>query len=367
MNVRYSPALEAINHIIFAAGGGTNPLISISTLLDQIARQLNVDAVAVLLRSSPAVLRFAAGRGFHTGDIQQLDVELADGYAGRAFLNHEIAGISDLGLYGDNSKRYDLLVAEEFKSYYVAPLFATNHDLGVLEVFHHLPMSPRLEWLEFVWFLAQNLAQALQSAQLPENGMPLPASQEIPYQGMIEGWVRALDMCDGETVNHTWRVTELTRQLAEAIGVPANELVHYTYGALLHDIGKLGVPNEMLNKPGPLTDAEWQIMHQHPEYAYQWLKPIPCLQPALDIPLYHHEKWDGSGYPGGLVRDEIPLAARIFAVVDVWDALQSDRPYRKAWSQSQALDYIKQQAGKHFDPQVVEAFLNFVLRNPSQG
>ncbi len=177
------------------------------------------------------------------------------------------------------------------------------------------------------------------------------------YDTTLEGWSRAMDLRDKETEGHTQRVTDLTARLARELGVPDADLVHMRRGALLHDIGKMGVPDGILLKPGPLTDAEWAVMRKHPVYAYELLLPIVYLQPALDIPYCHHEKWDGTGYPQGLKGEEIPFAARIFAVVDVWDALTSDRPYRPAWTRGMALDYIRQQAGKSFDPKVVEAFI----------
>jgi len=152
-------------------------------------------------------------------------------------------------------------------------------------------------------------------------------------------------------------VTELTLKLAESMGISKQDLVHVRRGALLHDIGKLGVPDQILLKPDKLTNEEWEIMHQHPNYALEMLKPISYLRPALDIPYCHHEKWDGSGYPRGLKGEQIPLMARIFAVVDVWDALTSDRPYRPAWTEEKALEYIREQAGLHFDPDIVDAFL----------
>jgi HD-GYP domain-containing protein (c-di-GMP phosphodiesterase class II) len=145
------------------------------------------------------------------------------------------------------------------------------------------------------------------------------------------------------------------------VDIEADELEHVYRGALLHDIGKMGIPDRILRKPGPLTGEEWEIMHRHPVYAYQWLSPIRYLRLALDIPYCHHEKWDGTGYPRGLKGEEIPLAARIFAVVDVWDALCSDRPYRKAWPEKKALEHIREQSGTHFDPQVVELFLQEVM------
>jgi putative nucleotidyltransferase with HDIG domain len=167
-----------------------------------------------------------------------------------------------------------------------------------------------------------------------------------------------MDMRDHETEGHTLRVTQKSMELARAMGLADEALAQIRRGALLHDIGKMGVPDGILLKPSPLTDDEWLLMKRHPSMAYEMLASVTYLRPALDIPYCHHEKWDGTGYPRGLKRDEIPLGARIFAVVDVWDALTSDRPYRKAWSKQQALEYIRLQSGKHFDPQAVEAFLD---------
>jgi putative two-component system response regulator len=176
------------------------------------------------------------------------------------------------------------------------------------------------------------------------------------YEATIEGWSRAMDLRDRETEGHSRRVTDLTLRLAMAYGMNSEELVHVRRGALLHDMGKLSVPDSILHKPDMLTDEEWIIMRTHPQLAYNMLYPIEYLHPALDIPYCHHEKWDGSGYPRGLKGDQIPLAARLFAVVDVWDALTSNRPYRRAWTNENALAYIKEQSGKHFDPQIVDLF-----------
>ena len=180
------------------------------------------------------------------------------------------------------------------------------------------------------------------------------------YEATIEGWSHAMDLRDRETEGHSQRVTELTLRLAMANGVDTQELIHIRRGALLHDMGKLGIPDSILHKPDTLTAEEWDLMHQHPRVAYNMLHPIEYLRPALDIPYCHHEKWDGSGYPRGLKGDEIPLAARLFTVVDVWDALTSDRPYRRAWTNENALAYIKEQSGKHFDPQIVDLFFRVI-------
>ncbi len=176
------------------------------------------------------------------------------------------------------------------------------------------------------------------------------------YDATIEGWSRAMDLRDKETEGHTQRVTELTLRLCNMLGMDHESLLHVRRGALLHDIGKLGVPDSILNKNGSLTTEEWEIMKKHTVYAYEMISPIEYLHPALDIPYCHHEKWDGSGYPRGLKGEEIPLVARLFSVVDVWDALTSDRPYRAAWDKQKTLEHIKNESGKHFDPKAVELF-----------
>jgi len=180
------------------------------------------------------------------------------------------------------------------------------------------------------------------------------------YEATIEGLSHALDLRDRETEGHSRRVTELTVQLAKAMGISEGEITHYRRGALLHDMGKIGVPDSILHKPDTLTEEEWVIMRKHPRLAYDMLYPIEYLRPALDIPFSHHEKWDGSGYPRGLKGEGIPMSARLFAIADVWDALTSDRPYRAAWSEEEALAYIREQADKHFDPKVVELFFNVI-------
>jgi putative nucleotidyltransferase with HDIG domain len=184
----------------------------------------------------------------------------------------------------------------------------------------------------------------------------------LSYDATIEGWSNTLDLRDKETEGHTQRVTALTVELARAMGIPEADLIYVRWGALLHDIGKMGVPDHILLKSDELTDKEWEIMRQHPLHAYMLLSRIDFLHPALDIPRYHHEKWDGSGYPEGLKGEQIPLTARIFATVDVWDALTSDRPYRKAWSREKALEYVIGQSGQYFDPQVVEKFVKLVQK-----
>lgn len=183
---------------------------------------------------------------------------------------------------------------------------------------------------------------------------------EHAYDVTIEGWAKALELRDEETEGHSRRVVEMTLKLAAAMGMDDEELEQVQRGAVLHDVGKMGVPDNILLKPGPLDDNEWDTMRQHPQMAHDWLADIDYLAPALAIPYCHHERWDGSGYPQGLSGHDIPLPARIFAVVDVFDALCSNRPYRQAWSRQEAIDHIRDQAGKQFDPAVVRHFLDIM-------
>jgi HD-GYP domain-containing protein (c-di-GMP phosphodiesterase class II) len=188
------------------------------------------------------------------------------------------------------------------------------------------------------------------------------SNQEISqaYDTTLEGWARALELRDRETEGHTRRVTELTMRLARYMKINEDELVNINRGVLLHDIGKMGVPDQILRKTGPLNETEWDEMRKHPQYAFELLAPINYLRPALDIPYCHHEHWDGSGYPRGLKGTQIPLSARIFSIVDIWDALLSDRPYRTAWPKNKVVEYLKDISGTHLDPDIVQAFLKML-------
>ncbi len=197
---------------------------------------------------------------------------------------------------------------------------------------------------------------AERTGELAEANQRLQAA----YDATIEGWSRALDLRDNETRGHSQRVTDITLRLARTLGIADDDLLHIRRGALLHDIGKMGVPDRILLKSGPLDDDEWDTMRRHPLYALEMLHPIVFLHPALDIPYCYHEQWGGGGYPRGLQREDIPLSARIFAVVDVWDALRSDRPYRRAWPEERVRAHIHSLSGTHFDPEIVGAFLGMM-------
>jgi putative nucleotidyltransferase with HDIG domain len=271
-----------------------------------------------------------------------------------------VVRIYDLANNLDELTRSTSLTSEGFKSYFAIPLIVKGQVKGVLEVFHRSFLSPDNEWTNFAETMANQAAITIDNIQLFEGVQKSNMELAIAYDATIAGWSHAMDLRDKETEGHSQRVTEMTVRLARQMGIDSQELVHIRRGALLHDIGKLGVPDQILHKPGKLTEEEQEIMRQHPIYALNMLTPIHHLRPALDIPFCHHEKWDGTGYPRGLTGEQIPLSARLFAIVDVWDALGSDRPYRKAWSNEQILEYIQDESGKHFDPQVVSAFLKLI-------
>lgn len=250
------------------------------------------------------------------------------------------------------------VAAYQLRSILCVPLKLKDDLIGVLYVDNraHAGIFKEND-LELISGFADQAAVAIDSARLFEDLQESHRELELAYQATLEGWVRALDLRDKETEGHTQRVTILTERLARSMGVEGDALINITRGALLHDIGKMAIPDGILLKPGQLTDDERMLIQKHPVYAYQMLSPIAFLIPAIDIPYCHHEKWDGSGYPRGLRGKEIPFAARIFPVIDVWDALTSNRPYRKALPQYEVRQRIKNDSGKHFDPVVVDAFM----------
>jgi|GEM_PF-2718616 len=249
-----------------------------------------------------------------------------------------------------------------------APLVADGHWLGTLEVMDQAPRAFSDEQRQGLLALARQVMALLDLRRVTADRNAVArqlahanAELNAAYDATLESLARALDLRDKEVDGHLARVADITVRLARGLGVPEAEWVHLRRGALLHDIGKMVIPDSVLLKPSALNDDEWAVMHKHPTYAYEMLSPIPLLRPALDIPLCHHERWDGEGYPRQLKGEAIPLAARIFSVVDVWDALRSDRPYRTGWSEARVRDYIQKRAGADFDPDVVEAFLKLEL------
>jgi PAS domain S-box-containing protein len=333
---------------------------TLEALLERISEQLHVDATSVLLVNRHThMLDIAASRGLISAVNSAVVVRPDEGMAGVAFLTHRPVAIPNLRAEQMNNSR-DRQLASVYSAYFALPLRARGEVKGVLEIMLKQPFEPDPQWWVFVEALAMQAAIAIDTAALFEQLQHAHAELTHSYDATIEGWSRALDLRDHETEGHSARVTELSLQLARRMRLQPEDLDHIRRGALLHDIGKMGVPDRILLKPGLLSTDEWEVMRLHPTHAYKWLAPIPFLHPALSIPYAHHEKWDGTGYPRGLKGEQIPLAARIFAVVDVWDALRSSRPYRSAWPEEQVVAHIRALSGTHFDPKVVETFLELL-------
>lgn len=279
----------------------------------------------------------------------------------RAIKGGQPVVVADIARGAFSPAEKDIIRARRLRSMLYVPLVVGEDAEGVIvvgtaDVARHYSD----EDVDLCRTLSAQIALAIANARLFERVQLAAAELRCAYDATLEGWSLALELRDEETSGHTERAAALTIELAEMLGIPECELAHVRRGALLHDIGKMAVPDAILLKPGSLTEDEWAVMRRHPEYARTFLSQIEYLEPALDIPYCHHERWNGSGYPRGLKGEEIPLAARIFAVIDVFDALTSDRPYRQAWTHEEALEHIKTQAGTHFDPEVVEAFLERV-------
>jgi PAS domain S-box-containing protein/putative nucleotidyltransferase with HDIG domain len=352
--------LQTLHSIDTAISANLDLGVILEVLLTHGVAQLNVDAACVLLLNPHThILEFAAGKGFRTKEIRSTRLRMGEGLPGKVALERIVLHVPNL--LNDKNILRKYLLDEGFVSYQAAPLVAKGQLQGVLEIFNRKAMERDEEQTEFLETLAIQAAIAIDNSQLFSDLQRSNFELEMAYDATIEGWSRALELRDQETEGHTLRVTDMTVRLAQELSVSSEELIHIRRGALLHDIGKMGVPDRILLKPGKLDGEEWEIMKRHTNYAYEMLWPIEFLRPAIDIPYGHHERWDGTGYPRQLKAEQIPLSARLFAVADVWDALTSDRPYRKAWPEQKALAYITTNAGKHFDPRVVELF--FILRN----
>ena len=353
--------LDALRRIDTAIAGSFDLRLMLNVLLEQATTLLGMDAACVmLLDPCTLTLETAASRGFRTPMSRAPRIRLGESFAGRAALERKSIMAIDPEQISGSPSFTALWSVESFAAYACVPLIVKGEVKGVLEVFHRSPRSDDDEWRGFLETLAAQAAIAIDNAQLFKHLQHSNLELSLAYDCTIEGWSRALDLRDRETEGHTLRVAEVTEQLARARGVGDTELVHIRRGALLHDIGKMGVPDAILLKPGPLTAAEWEIMRRHPQFAHDMLAPIAYLRHALDIPYCHHEKWDGSGYPRGIAGEHIPVAARLFAVVDVWDALRSDRPYRQGWRDDQVQEYLLAESGRHFDPHAVDLFLHTI-------
>jgi len=359
--------LASLREIDYAISVNTDFYPMAEVILHQTRQHLGVDAVQIwAVEPGLSRLEFLLAEGLRKNPPAKTLYPIGEGLPGTVALTLHPLAISDLQQWSavNSAVECQSYLEEGFLAYIGLPIVVKGRLGGVIELCQRSPLTSLAaqepQWLSFAKTIASQTALAMENAQLFRELNNTLMQLSLSYDETLEGWAKAVELRDRETAGHSDRVTEWTLKLALALGVEKEQLIHVRRGAILHDIGKIGVPDTILLKEGALTPEEWQIIRQHPVFAYEVLRSIRFLQPALDIPYCHHEKWDGSGYPRGLKGEEIPLAARIFAVVDVWDALTSDRPYRKAWSPAEAREYLQSQAGKHFDPRVVDVFLQLL-------
>jgi PAS domain S-box-containing protein/putative nucleotidyltransferase with HDIG domain len=362
--IRNLATINAINTTIITR---TDLDLMITNVVEEIAKNLSVDATDLLVYDEHALtLTCTAQYGFRSpAGHKKTVLRVGEGYAGDAALKRKTVRIDDL----KDSTKVDKVPKrwkdEDFLSYYGIPLLVKGELKGILEIFHRSDEKRTQNWISTLEALAQQAAIAIDNHFLLDALRGSNMELELAYETTLEGWARALELRDYETKGHTDRVAKLALELARELNVKGEDLTHIRRGALLHDIGKIAISDTILLKEGNCTPEEWEIIQQHPQYGYDMLKEVKYLKPSLDIVLYHHEKWDGSGYPAGLAGENIPFSARIFAIIDVWDALLSNRPYHKAWGREKALAYIQKESGKHFEPRMVTAF-NKIIRGENE-
>lgn len=329
----------------------------LSEVMDRLIALMKAERGFLMLKDSHGKLEVQVARGMDRVDLNEEQFAISRTIAYRVAQTGEViltTNAQDDPRFGNQFS----IAAYHLLSILCAPLKIKDDLIGVIYVDNRVHTGIfRQSDHALISAFANQAAVAIDNARLFDDLQASHEELEIAYQATLEGWVRALDLRDKETEGHTKRVTALTERLAKKLGVGEDALVHITRGALLHDIGKMAIPDGILLKPGDLSPEERSIVQQHPIYAYEMLSPIKFLVPALDIPYCHHEKWNGSGYPRGLKGEEIPFAARIFTVVDVWDALVSDRPYRRGLKPTDIRKYISEQSGLYFEPKIVEVFL----------
>ncbi|MFO7623221.1 MAG: GAF domain-containing protein, partial [Anaerolineales bacterium] len=338
--------LAALRAVDTAIGASLDLRLALNVLLSQLTNQLNVDASCVLLYDPDnRLLEHASARGFHSTAISNSCIKIGEGPAGKAALSRERIHITNLQENESAHLKERMLSNEGFIAYHAVPLIAKGQLKGVLEIFHRSILKQDPEWVDFLETMAGQAAIAIDNASLFTALQRSNMELALAYDTTLEGWVHALEMREQVTDGHSQVLVEWTVRMARLSQKSESEIAAIRRGVLLHDIGKLALPDSILRKQGPLNENEWEVMRMHPVYAYQLLSPIAYLKDSLDIPYCHHERYDGSGYPRHLAGDQIPENARLFAVVDVWDALRSDRPYRKGWEDERALEYIQVNAG----------------------
>ena len=330
----------------------------LNRVMDEVIAAVHAERGVVMLHDPEGRLSFRVARGMDQKTIEDPRFQVSRGVVEKV----EREGQPILTIDAQQDERFrsrESIVVLGVRSILCVPLKNKERKLGIIYVDNRLRSGLFTEAdLELFNAIASTAAIAIDNASLFKDLQQSKEALEAAYATTLEGWARAIELRDHETEGHTRRVTDMTVRFAESLGIHAPELDHIYRGALLHDIGKMGVSDAILRKPGPLTPEERSEMQKHPQFAFEMLTPIVFLQPAIEIPYCHHEKWDGSGYPRGLSDEQIPQSARIFAIVDVWDALSNDRYYRKAWPQEQVMSHLMEQEGKSFDPRMVREFVD---------
>ena len=331
----------------------------LKALLDQTLAAIDTDAGAIWLQKhDQSELYLASAQGWYTG-LDNFTYKPNESMVGYVYQNDKPYKSEEFVKDSRLSPRA-FNVAPTGWGGVMIPIHSHKEKIGVLDIAVTLPRVISDEETRLLVSIAEMAGIAIHRTKIFEELQATGEALASAYDETIKGWANALELRDKETEGHSERVTAFTLKMAKKMAIPEDKLIHIYRGSILHDIGKMGIPDTILLKPGSLDDREWEMMRKHPQHAYEMLKPIDYLKPALNIPYCHHEKYDGTGYPRGLKGEEIPLEARIFAVVDVFDALTSDRPYRLAWSEKEALEHIKKESGKHFDPRVVTFFLELI-------
>jgi HD-GYP domain-containing protein (c-di-GMP phosphodiesterase class II) len=350
--------IHAMRSVSRAISSSLDLKVTLNVFLDLVVSQLDVDAADVLIQDSQSRdLTLAASRGFQHAGWQHSRVRMEHDLATTAIIERRTIIRSAAKADNAAGNGQTLMSTEGFRIYVATPLIVHGEVRGVLEVFRRSASSPETGWTETLEALALQCAIAVDSAEVFNQLQRTHSELTLACDSTIAGWSRAVDLRAQEAEGHSQRVADLSLRLAERMGVPPDQWLSIRRGALLHDIGKIGVPDRVLWKPGSLSEEEWQLMRRHPAYAEDILAPIEFLRPAMDIPRYHHERWDGRGYPYKLGGRDIPLSARLFSVVDVYDSLLARRPFRDPWSAADTIRYLRENAGSHFDPDAVEAFI----------
>jgi putative nucleotidyltransferase with HDIG domain len=361
MNELYEPQishLELLNHLSQEFNSSLHLDIVLNKVIDEVIKSIHAERGFVMLKNGNGQFRFRAARGMNRQTIDDPNFQIS-----RSIVEQVIKqGYPVLTSDAQSDSRFQdqqSVVALGLRSILCVPLKSEKEGvIGIIYVDNRLQSGIFTKMdLDLLHAIASNAAIAIKNASLFED-------LENAYEETLLGWSKAVELRDQDTEDHTLRVAKLTVHLADYLGINNEELIHIRRGAMMHDIGKLGIPDGILLKADRLTPAEMDIMKLHTIYAYDMIYPIKHLRPAIEIPYCHHERWDGTGYPRGLKSEEIPIAARIFAVVDVWDALRSNRPYRTEWSKQKVVEYLQEHANSHFDPDIVALFLKMIAENP---